>query len=109
MTDEPRAQLVAANEAVDRRINEAIEQGRWPGEDGALAFRCECARARCTEMLRLTHEQYERVRANPRRFALVPGHQDPANEDVVETHPDHIVVEKRGEAGRIATASDPRS
>jgi hypothetical protein len=109
MTDEQRAQLVAANEAADRRINEAIEQGRWPGEEDALAFRCECARARCTDMLRLTREQYEGVRAHPRRFALSPGHQDPENEDVVETHPDYIVVEKRGEAGRIASASDPRS
>jgi hypothetical protein len=109
MSTAGREALVAANEAVHRRINEAIERGRWPGEDDAIAFRCECARTGCTDMLELTRAAYERLREHPRRFAVLHGHEDPTVEDVVETHAGHLVVEKRGHAGAVAQASDPRS
>ena len=40
----------AANEAMFREPNEAIERGRWPGEDDEpVGFRCECARLGCTK------------------------------------------------------------
>ncbi len=103
-----REELVAGNEAVFRRINEAIQRGRWPGEDGG-AFRCECARSGCAELLDLSQEQYEAVRAHPRRFVVAAGHEDAGVEDVVERRPRHVVVEKRGQAGQIAEDTDPRS
>ncbi|HLH13765.1 MAG TPA: hypothetical protein VKV16_03175 [Solirubrobacteraceae bacterium] len=101
--------LVAANESVHRRINEAIERGRWPGENDAMSFRCECARPGCTGMLELTHEEYEQLRDHPRRFAVLPGHQEPDVEAVVETRSGYLLVEKHGLAGQIARATDPRS
>jgi hypothetical protein len=42
------------------------------------------------------------VREQPRRFFVLPGHQDPQLERVVETHGDYLVVEKTGEAGEVA-------
>lgn len=108
--DDERDEVIALNEAVHRKLNEAIERGRWPGEDQQSAFRCECARRGCARMLQLSHEEYERLRAHPRRFALAMGHEDPAVEDVVESHlPRYLVVEKRGQAGRLAEETDPRS
>lgn len=108
--DGERDRLIALNETVYRELNEAIEHGRWPGEERRSAFRCECARAGCAQMLQLSSEEYERLRAHPRRFALVMGHEDPRVEDVVESHaPRYVVVEKRGQAGRIAEDTDPRS
>lgn len=104
-----REQVLALNEAAHRRVNEAIEHGRWPGEDEAISFRCECARAGCTAMVTLTHAEYEAVRAHPRHFVLVPGHEDPRVEDVVEVQPGYVLVQKRGTAGRTAEQSDPRS
>jgi hypothetical protein len=38
---------------------------------------------------------------------VLPGHEEPAIESTVEVHPGYLVVEKRGEAGRIAEAEAP--
>jgi len=40
---------------------------------------------------------------------LSPGHAIAAIEAVVETEPDHVVVEKIGAAGAVAEALDPRA
>jgi hypothetical protein len=101
---------VARNEALFREVNEAIERGQWPDEeDSPTAFRCECARLECNELVSLTPREYERVRATPRRFLVIAGHEVPELEAVVETGSDYIVVEKRDEAGRLAEARDPRT
>jgi hypothetical protein len=39
---------------------------------------------------------------------VVPGHQNPAVEVVVETEPRFLVVEKDGAAGIVAELEDPR-
>jgi hypothetical protein len=52
---------------------------------------------------------YQRVRANPRWFMVVPGHQHPELEVVVETQPGYLVVEKVDQAGAKAEETDPRS
>ena len=109
MNDTVRRERVAGNETMHRRVNEAIERGRWPGENEATSFRCECARRGCSDLIELTRAQYETLRAHPRRFVVVPGHQEPALEDVIETNEDYLVVEKRGDAARMAEATDPRA
>jgi hypothetical protein len=101
---------LAANEVIFREVNEGIERGQWPGEAGEpIGFRCECARLGCNLLVKLTLSEYEHVRADPRRFMMVPGHQIPAVETVVEERSGYVVVEKRAEAGERAAASDPRS
>jgi len=100
---------IAENEALFRQINERIEQGRWPGEaDGPLTLRCECARLGCNDMLELMPSRYEQVRSHPRRFIVLPGHEVPDAETVVERGPSYVVVEKLGEAGEMAEETDPR-
>jgi hypothetical protein len=72
--DERLQGRVAGNEALFREVNEAIERGQWPGEeDSPAAFRCECARLDCNKLVSLTPREYERVRATPRRFLVIPG------------------------------------
>jgi hypothetical protein len=100
----------AANESVFREINEGIERGQWPGEeDSPIGFRCECARLGCNELLELSVREYEAVRASPRRFMVVPGHERLDAEIVVERHPEYLVVEKLDQAGETAEENDPRS
>ncbi len=102
-------QRVARNEARFREVNEGIARGRWPGEEDAPGgFCCECAQLGCAELIELTLREYEQVRACPRRFIVRTGHDLPEVEQVVETRPGYVVVEKVGEAGRVAAASDPR-
>jgi hypothetical protein len=110
VTDEALAQRLGANETIFRDVNEGIERGRWPGEDGEpIGFRCECARLGCNLLVKLTLSEYEHVRDDPRRFMMVPGHQIPAVETVIEEHSDYVIVEKREAAGDRAAAADPRS
>jgi hypothetical protein len=107
--DERLQGRIAENEALFRQVNEAIERGQWPGEeDSDTAYRCECARLDCNQMVSLTPKEYERVRTKPRRFVLLPGHQVPEIEKVVASGDGSGVVEKLDEAGRLAEARDPR-
>ncbi len=107
--DREREQVIAANEALSRRVNEGIERGQWPGEeDRPAAYHCECARPDCNRLIELTPREYEAVRDHPRRFVIAPGHERPDVETVVETTPDYLVVEKFGPAGELAEARDPR-
>jgi hypothetical protein len=100
---------VARNEALFREANESIERGLWPGDEHpAVRFLCECARVDCGQMLELSLGDYERVRTNPKRFVMVPGHQLPDLETVVEQRSDYVVVEKRSGAGEVAEQLDPR-
>lgn len=104
-----REQRLAENEARFRLANERLEaQARRSGdvEDG-VAFLCECADPDCTEELELSLAQYERLRTEPTRFAVRPGHVA-GIEVVVERNAGHWVVEKTGEAAAVAEASDPR-
>ncbi|MBV9006526.1 MAG: hypothetical protein JOZ98_04235 [Solirubrobacterales bacterium] len=108
--DEEEQSVIARNEALFREINEGIERGQWPGEEDApVGFRCECARLGCNELIELTVRQYERVRADPRRFVVAPGHELPDGETVVDSGGGYVVVEKRDQAGATAEGTDPRS
>jgi hypothetical protein len=109
MDDEP-VRRIGANEALYRQVNESINRGRWPGEDEiAIGFRCECAEIGCNSLISLTREEYEDVRAHPRRFLVLPGHELRFIESVVATRPGYVVVEKRDQAGLTAEDTDPRS
>jgi hypothetical protein len=99
----------AANEATIRDVNEGIERGQWPGEeDSPVGFRCECARLGCNQLIELTVREYELIRANPRRFVVVPGHEYPGVETVVGARPGYVIVEKLDQAAEVAEEHDPR-
>ena len=97
-------QRAARNEALFREVNENI--ARLEERHGATTqkpvYICECANATCTEQIAVDSETYSRVRAEARYFFVLPGHQDPQLERVVETHEDFLVVEKTGAAGEVA-------
>jgi hypothetical protein len=98
---------VGANEDVFRGVNEGIAAGQWPGEeDEPSRFRCECAQLGCNELITLSMRDYERVRAHPRRFVVVAGHEQLEAEQVVEYGSGYLVVEKIGEAGIVAEELD---
>jgi hypothetical protein len=108
--DEELECRLGANEAVFRTVNEGIVRGQWPGEGAVpIGFRCECAQLGCNRLLNLTLDEYEHVRAEARRFVVIPGHQLPSVETVLEAHDGYVIVEKRGQAGEEAAALDPRS
>lgn len=105
--DELRKERLAINEALFRNVNEGMRAGR-PQPAGALTVRCECGALGCNRMFAIDAALYEAVRAHPRRFVLLRGHDVPAVERIVERHEGFDVVEKQGETGDIADVTDPR-
>jgi hypothetical protein len=108
---EPKSvERLAKNESFFRQVNERIKDvADGFNGDQIYEFLCECSDPGCTARIELTSEQYEWVRANPARFVLSPGHTAGQIEQVVERREEHIVVEKRGIAARIAAKLDPRT
>lgn len=49
------------------------------------------------------------MRSDPTHFVIVPGHEIPGVEDVVELHERYHVVRKHEEEAQIAIKTDPRS
>jgi hypothetical protein len=103
-----REERLGKNEAVFREVNERIRDVTIvPAE---TQFLCECADASCTAPVNMSLSDYEAVRANPRHFLIVPGHEVLEVEDVVEEHGAFTVVRKKaGDPAEIAVATDPRA
>ena len=98
----------ARNEISFREANEKLGEKRLELKaDGFTPFLCECSAPRCTQLIRLTLGDYERVRSNPTRFLVAAGH-DAGEATTVEEHDEYAVVEKTGVAGELAEDEDPR-
>jgi hypothetical protein len=111
--DEGRARKLAANQSRFRASNERLERQayshRFTPDQGA-PFICECADPNCYEIVMLSLEDYEQVRAHPSRFLLVAGHEDEeaTQERIVEAEEGYAIVEKVGTAGVEAARLNPR-
>jgi hypothetical protein len=108
LTDERIARNQSTFRDANERIEEAAEKHALPGD---VPFICECAEATCSQILLLSLDEYERIRANPRHFLVAPGHAEAAGEaaHIVEEHPTWVLAEKVGRAGEIAARLDPRT
>ena len=104
--DEPRKERLAINEALFRNVNEGIRAGA-AGHRHAVRDPVRVRVDRLQPDARDRPALYEAVRANPRRFVLLDGHDIPAVERVVERHEGFEIVEKVGESGEIAETTDP--
>ncbi len=97
----------ARNEALFREINEHVQALSDEDDESAL-FICECGDTDCVGRLQVPIVVYEETRAHSRRFLVLPSHDD-GFERVVEAGDGYLVVEKGGEAGHVADATDPRA
>jgi hypothetical protein len=93
------AKRAARNEEVIRGINKQIEEGaELHGAQGPMPFHCECGQTTCLEQIDLPPSSYEKVLADRYRFIVLPGHEQPAIERVVEDRDTFLIVEKIGQA-----------
>src|ERR671911_1069277 len=97
-----RLERQARNEALVREVNERINtldrsaagSGAVEGAD-TFGFHCECGRdGGCPEMVWMTLDEYEVVRAQDDRFVVVPGHETDDLERVVEENERFVIVDK---------------
>lgn len=104
------ARRVAQNESAFRSLNENLNEDASEGDarDEAV-YLCECRQRDCEEKVRLSPADYESMRKHPARFIIVPRHEHPDFEIVVDRHDDYLVVEKTGSTRDVAKKLDPRS
>ncbi len=103
-----REERLAANEAIFREVNERIAEvgERFELED--VSAICECATVDCTQRFELSRRDYEQVRSASIQFVVVPGHETPDVERIVERRATYLVVEKIGEGAEVAEEQDSR-
>ena len=105
---ERREARLASNEALLREVNEKIHevgQSLQVLPDGELLdFRCECGDPECDSPVSMTAEEYEHVRSDKDRFAVLPGHEETKIERVMERTDRYFIVDKRPEAEPYAGA-----
>jgi hypothetical protein len=95
---ERKAKNEALLRSVNERINEVGERLQVLPENDALEFHCECGRPSCESHISMTTAEFEHVRSDNDRFAVVPGHEDEEIERVIERTDRYLVVDKRPEA-----------
>jgi hypothetical protein len=102
---DPSEERRARAQVIFRAGNEALRRAAG-SRDGALPFLCECSDETCFTRVPLVREEYEEVRAHPRRFVVALGHEGEAQ--TVARRDGYAVIEKDAAAGEIAVETDPR-
>jgi len=114
MTVETRQEEIGQAQIRFRTENEAIQASADSlGMLGKIPFVCECPNADCTEIVRLSFDEYETIRQFPRRFFNVSGHEKASvtagAERILTVVGDLTVVEKIGVAGDLASDAHDRT
>jgi hypothetical protein len=107
-----RGRRIGENEALYRSINEKIEglNEAFGLVTETMTVVCECGQLECTDQIELDIPTYERVRSEPTHFVVLPGHEIPDVESIVEEHGSFYIISKdRGGPAELARATDPRS
>jgi hypothetical protein len=116
MQTETISQRVAQNQHAFREANEQIQRaadGIGLGSE-MLPFICECHARDCTRIVRLSRDEYEKVRGHGDTFLVAPGHEVMLVDGVQIAHVgqkyDHFtLMVKVGEAGTVARELDART
>ncbi len=91
-----RDQRLRENEERFRRGNHAIERAaaQMGGCEEVIPFLCECSDARCLGRVTVRGSDYARLRDRPHHYILLPGHETPGVDTVVDTLGEYLIVEK---------------
>lgn len=105
-----RTERIARNESAFRALNETLEASVHRGrpDDDFAGFVCECGDPRCDATVRLALPTYEAIRRDAQLFFVLPGHETPDVEDVVDDGEGHVVVRKHEDAAHIVEQTRSR-
>jgi hypothetical protein len=105
-----RTERIARNESAFRALNESLEASVHRGrpDDDRAGFVCECGAPDCDTTVRVTLATYESIRQDSMLFLIVPGHDAPGVEDVVNGGDGYAVVRKCEDAAEIVEPTNPR-
>ena len=97
----PRARRMRENEELmeelNRRMERMLEEIREEEDDdpdAPIAFLCECSHLDCRERIQLEPSRFDRIHRDADVFILVPGHEIPEVERIVDQERDFLIVRK---------------
>lgn len=97
----PRARRLRQNEELMEQLNRRMERAlgeirEADDEDrnAPIAFLCECSHLDCRERIHLAPSRFDRIHRDSEVFVLVPGHEIPDIEKVVDQEGDFLIVRK---------------
>ena len=98
---EPSPKRRAENEAAFREANEGLASKAAELGPGAerTPYICECESETCIEIIRLSRQDYDGVRANLKSFVVA----------VLYEEGGYTIIEKTGLEGELVEELDPRS
>jgi hypothetical protein len=88
------SQRLARNQVIFREVNERLREMAAAVPDGKADYVCECSDVDCATKIELRLFEYESVRARPKTFFIVPGHERLEVERIVDELVSYTVVEK---------------
>jgi hypothetical protein len=76
-------------------MNEQVQrvQNGWPTT--AYDLICECGDVDCLRVLTLDRQTYDRIAREPLQFVVLPGHERPEFEEIVQRQSTFVVVRPR--------------
>lgn len=104
-TGSPERQARAArNQTLFRALNEKLHDvnDALSAITETFVIACECADVGCVKMIDIAPGEYDAVRADSRRFVVLPDHVYLDVEKVVDRRDGYVIVEKLELAGEIA-------
>ena len=106
-----RQERVSRNEAFYRSVNlqmERVSEELGGGPDDRLEILCECGQDGCDATVDVTQAEYDEAHEQRDRFMIAPGHENEDIERVVKRTLRYLVVDKFGDAERVAEAEERR-
>jgi hypothetical protein len=88
------SQRLTRNQVIFREVNERLREPADGVPDGKTDYLCECSDVQCAQKIELKLFEYESVRARPKSFFIVPGHERLEVERVVDELKTYMIVEK---------------
>ena len=110
ISEDEREIRAARNQVMFRAVNDKIREltETFAVVTDTFTIMCECSDPYCVATIEIEPDDYKAIRANPRQFAVLPGHADTAIEHVVTETERYQVAEKRGKAAAVAEALSPQ-
>jgi hypothetical protein len=110
--DDATAEKIAHNNASFRAANDGINESAIEqrfDRDQLIPFICECSDPHCTQIVRLTSDEYAHVRSSARWFVHAVGHEEAVAGAVapVGRYSRYVLVEKTHRAGEVAESLAP--
>jgi len=103
-----REQRAAQNQLLFREVNARIASlaGRASlPEIPPIQVTCECVDISCTTAVQIPLHEFAEIDRTTNRFLVVPGHELPDVEDVVERRDPFLIVAKRGAGADLVEQS----